>query len=347
MAEIKELHDSGERRKFASGAVRDRGGRKPRPDLISPHAQMREGMINTLGAEKYGLRNYEKGMPISECMASLQRHIEQYKRGDTDEDHLAQARWNLGAIIHYEEEIKAGRMDPAIDDMPKYAQCPSYTEMDRLAVLDKRTPVQQTRLDELTKVQEKEDQNETWHIVTERQAEYNIFYERAKHLLDCMHFKASSDTIDRLIEKAWLSKPNLRPTFYVAGPMRGYRFFNFPAFDGAKRRGIALGYNIISPADLDRANGIDPLKWSVDMIAWYDKNDWQDLHPEHKRPDSLREIIRRDAEAIVALKPENGDGIALLLGWEKSIGACVEGPLAKWCGLRIVSAENFETPIEV
>ena len=45
---IKELHDSGERREFASGAVRDRGGRKPRPDLISPHAQMREGMIMTL-----------------------------------------------------------------------------------------------------------------------------------------------------------------------------------------------------------------------------------------------------------------------------------------------------------
>jgi len=116
-----QLQDSGKRRRFKSGAQRDRGDLKPRPDLVSPHAQLREGMIFALGAEKYDVRNWEKGMPTSECLASAQRHIEQYKRGDTDEDHLAQARWNLGAILHYEEEIKAGRMDPAIDDMPHYA----------------------------------------------------------------------------------------------------------------------------------------------------------------------------------------------------------------------------------
>ena len=118
----KPLKDSGERREFNTGAVRDRGDLKPRPDLISPHAQMREGMIHTLGSEKYAVRNWEKGMPISECLASAQRHIEQYKRGDTDEDHLAQARWNLGAMIHYEEEIAAGRLDPSLDDLPKYNQ---------------------------------------------------------------------------------------------------------------------------------------------------------------------------------------------------------------------------------
>lgn len=117
-----QLKDSGHRRVFASGAQRDRGELKPRPDLISPHANMREGMIFALGAEKYETRNWEKGMPISECLASAQRHIEQWKRGDTDEDHMAQARWNLGAIIHFEEEIKAGRLDRALDDMPKYAQ---------------------------------------------------------------------------------------------------------------------------------------------------------------------------------------------------------------------------------
>jgi hypothetical protein len=37
------VKDSGERRTFATGSVRDRGDLKPRPDLISPFAMMRVG----------------------------------------------------------------------------------------------------------------------------------------------------------------------------------------------------------------------------------------------------------------------------------------------------------------
>jgi len=114
------MQDSGERREFASGAVRDRGGFKPRPDLISPHANLREGAWLAKGAEKYGVRNYERGMPISECVASLARHLEQYKLGDTIEDHAAAIRTNAGFILHFEEEIKAGRLPADLDDMPHY-----------------------------------------------------------------------------------------------------------------------------------------------------------------------------------------------------------------------------------
>lgn len=117
-----ELKDSGERQQFKTGAVRDTARDKPRPDLISPHANMREGMVMTKGAEKYAERNWEQGIPISRCIASACRHIEQYKLGQTDEDHLAQARTNLSFALHFEEEIKAGRMDAAINDMPKYQQ---------------------------------------------------------------------------------------------------------------------------------------------------------------------------------------------------------------------------------
>ena len=285
------LHDSGERRKFASGAVRDRGDLKPRPDLISPHAQMREGMIMTLGGVKYKLRNWELGLPISECLASAQRHIEQYKRGDTDEDHIAQARWNLGVILHFEEEIKAGRMDPAIDDMPHYATHGLRTDSYR---------------------------------------------------------SKSSDTIppDRRIVHVPQGVDEI-PTYYIAGPMRGYRFFNFPAFDEARDRGITLGYHIISPADLDRTNGIDPLTWSAEMLLWYDVHGWKDLHPEHQHsPDSLRKIITRDTEAIIALEPTRGDGLAFLQYWEKSTGACAERSLAKWLGLERVEARDFKTLIK-
>jgi nucleoside 2-deoxyribosyltransferase len=60
-------------------------------------------------------------MPIRECVASLARHLEAYKLGLTDEDHMAAIRTNAGFILHFEEEIKAGRLPATLDDMPKYA----------------------------------------------------------------------------------------------------------------------------------------------------------------------------------------------------------------------------------
>ena len=271
------LEDSGERRTFSTGAVRDRGDLKPRPDLISPHAQLREGMIHTLGSQKYAIRNWEQGLPISECLASAQRHIEQYKRGDTNEDHIAQARWNLGAIIHFEEEIKAGRMDPAIDDMPKYAK-----------------PLQMD-------VQESREFMRTY-----------VGDEPPK--------------ITRNGQSVQLQRKP--PTFYVAGPMRGYKDFNFPAFDEAAERGRRMGYNIISPADLDRKNGIDPLNKPGSGEA-------AEGHIEN--------IIQRDIDAIMSLQPERGDGIAVLAGWTGSTGASAEVALARWLGLRVVTVTDFHT----
>jgi nucleoside 2-deoxyribosyltransferase len=114
------MRDSGERRKFETGAVRDRGDFKPRPDLISPHANLREGAWLERGARKYSIDNWTKGMPIRECVASLARHLEAYKLGLCDEDHMAAIRTNAGFILHYEEEIKAGRLPASLDDMPRY-----------------------------------------------------------------------------------------------------------------------------------------------------------------------------------------------------------------------------------
>ena len=114
------MKDSGQRRTFETGAVRDRGQFKPRPDLISPHANLREGAWLAKGAEKYAVDNWCKGIPIRECIASLTRHLEAYKLGRTDEDHMAAIRTNAGFILHYEEEIKAGRLPASLDDMPHY-----------------------------------------------------------------------------------------------------------------------------------------------------------------------------------------------------------------------------------
>ena len=114
------MHDSGERQEFTTGAIRDTAEDKPRPSLISPFLIERLGMWCALGAKKYSDRNWEKGMPFSRVMDSLERHIMKYKMGLQDEDHLAAIAWNAMALIHYEEMIKRGILSEELNDMPDY-----------------------------------------------------------------------------------------------------------------------------------------------------------------------------------------------------------------------------------
>jgi len=39
---------------------------------------------------------------------------------------------------------------------------------------------------------------------------------------------------------------------FIAGPMRGYKDYNFPAFDRAERILRNMGYHPVSPAVMDR-----------------------------------------------------------------------------------------------
>jgi len=116
------MTDSGKREQFNTGAVRDGAEDKIRPDLISPYANAREGAWLAKGARKYSARNWEQGMPISRCIASLERHLLAYKQGQCNEDHMAAIRTNSGFILHYEEMIRMGILSEDLDDMPKYEQ---------------------------------------------------------------------------------------------------------------------------------------------------------------------------------------------------------------------------------
>lgn len=114
------IHDSGKRQQFETGAVRDTADDKPRPDLISPFFSERLGEWLRKGAQKYSARNWEKGIPNSRCLASLERHLVKFKQGKVDEDHEAAIAFNIMAIIHNQRMIAEGLMDPALDDLPKY-----------------------------------------------------------------------------------------------------------------------------------------------------------------------------------------------------------------------------------
>ena len=114
------MHDSGNRENFSTGAVRDTADDKPRPDLISPFALMRLGEWLRLGAEKYDERNWEQGIPIQRCIASLYRHLLAYQAGENDEDHMAAIMCNAMFVIHNEEMIADGVLPAELDDMPEY-----------------------------------------------------------------------------------------------------------------------------------------------------------------------------------------------------------------------------------
>lgn len=124
------VKDSGNRERFATGAVRDTANDKPRPDLISPFFMMRLGEHLRKGANKYTEWNWAKGIPSSRCFASCMRHLMQYAMGKRDEDHLSAAAFNIMAIIHNEETegkaalVESGSISSAriLNDMPKFKE---------------------------------------------------------------------------------------------------------------------------------------------------------------------------------------------------------------------------------
>jgi len=114
------LKDSGKREAFATGSVRDTREGKGRYDLLSPIVMLRDAQHMENGARKYGERNYELGQPLGRYVDSAMRHIQRFLEGHRDEDHLAAARWNIGALMHTEEMVKRGRLPVELNDLPNY-----------------------------------------------------------------------------------------------------------------------------------------------------------------------------------------------------------------------------------
>ena len=104
---------------------------------------------------------------------------------------------------------------------------------------------------------------------------------------------------------------------YVAGPMRGYPDFNFPAFDRQRDVLRYKGYIVISPADIDRAAN--------------------DTHWGEELPDQSVYVFR-DFWALyfLATCKKGRCYISMLPGWEASRGATAEKALAEWLGIEVL-----------
>lgn len=101
-----------EMEKFKTGAVRENKTGKGRCDLLPMCALIRLSKHYEAGSADHGERNWEKGLPMHSFLDSAIRHLFEYMDGQTDEDHLAAAAWNiLGAM--WTEEKK-----PEMQDIP-------------------------------------------------------------------------------------------------------------------------------------------------------------------------------------------------------------------------------------
>lgn len=119
-----EIKDSGERRAFETGAVRDMSEGKGRMDLLPWAAVMEVAKHCENGAKKYGEHNVDKGIPTHSLCDSAARHLAKYLDGWTDEPHLLAAAWNLLWAIQM--EIKHPEMvdTPFVPTNEKKTDCP-------------------------------------------------------------------------------------------------------------------------------------------------------------------------------------------------------------------------------
>ncbi len=103
---------------------------------------------------------------------------------------------------------------------------------------------------------------------------------------------------------------------YLAGPMRGIPFFNFPAFHAAAADLRAQGHEVFSPAEHDIQRGLA----QSESPEWYNGGR------------NIREALHADT-TFICLEAE---GIALLPNWEKSKGAVAELALTEALGLEVL-----------
>ena len=110
--------EAGPNREFDTGAQRDFASGKGTPSLFPGDAYLEVCKHFEEGAAKYDARNWEKGMPLSIFIDSLERHIAAEKLGLTDESHDRAMAWNAICYLATKLRIKAGVLPVELDDMP-------------------------------------------------------------------------------------------------------------------------------------------------------------------------------------------------------------------------------------
>lgn len=123
--------EQGEERKFSTGAKRQHAEGKGTPVLFPGDAYLDICKHFEDGAIHYGGRNWEKGLPLSTYIDSLERHIAQEKMGLTDESHDRAIAWNAICYLATKLRIKARVLPKELDDL-----CGAYGESAEVETAD-------------------------------------------------------------------------------------------------------------------------------------------------------------------------------------------------------------------
>lgn len=109
---------------FETGAKRGTDHADCDISLIPPEAVRACGRAFVEGAKKYGRDNWLKGFPQMGIINHALQHIFSYLDGDTSEEHLGHAMWNIGVAIHQ------AKHRPDLMDLPPYRKV-SEDEQDK------------------------------------------------------------------------------------------------------------------------------------------------------------------------------------------------------------------------
>lgn len=110
--------EDGPERTFSTGASKQAAAGKGTPVLFPPDAYLEISKHFEEGAILHGDRNWEKGVPLSEWMNSIERHAQQVKMGLTDEAHMLAMAWNAVVYVATKLRIDAGILPKELDDIP-------------------------------------------------------------------------------------------------------------------------------------------------------------------------------------------------------------------------------------
>ena len=114
--------EGGENRKFSTGATKQHSEGKGTPVLFPGDGYLEVCKHFEAGAKVHEPRNWEKGIPLSEIINSLERHIAQEKMGLTDERHDRAIAWEAIVYLTTKLRIQRGLLPIELDDMPRYGQ---------------------------------------------------------------------------------------------------------------------------------------------------------------------------------------------------------------------------------
>lgn len=106
---------------------------------------------------------------------------------------------------------------------------------------------------------------------------------------------------------------------YLAGPMRGYERYNFPAFEEAAKELRDVPIEVLSPAEHDLERGFDP-----------------DLSLEENNF-SMEASMEWDLAAVL-----ESDAVVVLPGWQKSTGVGHEVAVARATGRPVLEYPSLD-----